>query len=199
MHKKRLIALIIVPLIALTGYGSTAAYNSAVDRSLDDAGLSADFSHWTPTPSEVRVELDAFHTEKERRARFAALFTQRFRRHEPPMAVGLRFLEDDRVKLMYPARMEPWNMDRLALAVWKEMKDDFGHSFDIDLYITFIGAAPIKIGELRPMAVNPSCAQINHHPAVMPLRQADLEYQTILPFSDPLRPNFRALMDRRGR
>lgn len=192
MDKRRGIALLIIPLIALTGYGSTTAYNIAVQRSLDEGGLSSDFSHWSPTAQEVKQELDAaaLHSEKERKEKFVPLFENRYRRHDPPMAVGIRFLEGNRIKLMCPARMEPWNMDRLALATWRETRAEFGHPFDIDIYITFIGASPLEVGELRPMAADANFAEIHYHPAVIPMPRELTEYQTVISTSDPARRNF---------
>lgn len=193
MEKRRWIALVIIPLIALTGYGSTAVYNRALSRSLEEGGLGMDFTHWTPTPREVQMQLDGIRGEKERQEKFVPLFKQRFRRHDPPLAIGLRFAPGNRILLMCPARMEPWNMDRLALATWKEAKADFGHSFDIDIFITYIGAAPMKVGELRPMPVDPNFAQIRYGPPPSPRALPDTQYHPWLLFSRPLQIDYRIL------
>ncbi|HLK56259.1 MAG TPA: hypothetical protein VKU00_06830 [Chthonomonadaceae bacterium] len=194
MDKRRWIALSIIPLVALTGFGSTTAYNMAVDHSLEVEGLSKDFYSWRPTPADVHQELDSIPSEKARKERFTTLFKQRFRQHNPPMAVGLRFLAGDRIQLMCPARMEPWNMDRLAMETWRETQTDFGHAFDIDIYITFIGSAPLRVGELRPMPNNPSAAQISYHEPEIPGRKAEAEYRPLLLFTHPLRINYRILI-----
>jgi hypothetical protein len=198
MDKRRWIALIIVPLIALTGYGSTAAYNIALDRSLADGELGPDFMHWSPTPADIYQAMDSMPNEKQRQEKFAELFAKRFRRHEPPIAIGMRFLEGNRIKLMCPARMEPWNMDRLALATWKETREDFGHPFDIDIYITFIGSAPVRVGELRPMEANPNFAEIHYHRAEW-VRTGNPQYIPLLLNTQPWRFNLRAFLGGNGR
>jgi hypothetical protein len=83
------------------------------------------------------------------RDRYMELFKRRYRTHQPMMAVGIRFTRTGRIDLLTPARMEPWNLDRLAVNTWQETQMVFGHPFDIDLFITYIGSPPLKIGELR--------------------------------------------------
>ena len=75
------------------------------------------------------------------------------------MAVRLLFLPDGSVKLMCPARMEPWRLDRLAQSAWSETRDNFGHPFPIDIYETYIGAANLKIGEMRSDPKRPQLGQ----------------------------------------
>ena len=107
-------------------------------------------------------------TDAQRRDLFAELFTNRFRIHEARMAVRARFVSlshgPDRIKLMCPARMEPWNMDRLALVTWREAQACLGRSYDIDIYETFIGALPRKIGELRSSGEKTPVAAIRYAP-----------------------------------
>ena len=82
------------------------------------------------------------------------------------MAVLARFDTKDPqhtiIRLMCPARMEPWNMDRVAVQAWREAKDCLGRSYDVDLYETYIGAAPRKTGELRCDPAKASVAVVNH-------------------------------------
>jgi len=103
-------------------------------------------------------------TKTKRQELFAELFTTRFRKHDSKMAVRARFVAAQNgrshIKLMCPARLEPWNMDRLALATWREAKDCLGETCDIDVYETFIGAIPRKIGELRTSTDKIPIAQI---------------------------------------
>jgi len=150
MKKSGLVAMVIL-LVGLLGYGY-----QALDHAGDDEGLSIDFASWPPTTSEVLQKLPDAGTpptpakEKEREGQYAKLFTSRFRNHDPAMAVGMRFLPDEHIKLMCPARMEPWNMDRLAITAWRETRDMFGRTFDVDIYATYIGAPPVLVGQLRP-------------------------------------------------
>jgi hypothetical protein len=58
--------------------------------------------------------------------------------------------------------MEPWSMDRLAVNTWRETQQAFGHPFDIDLFITYIGAPPLKVGELRRTKDSPDKLEIVH-------------------------------------
>lgn len=98
-------------------------------------------------------------SRSEREQIFAEMFTQRFRIHDLKMAVRLRFIERTpsrssvaNIRLMCPARTEPWNVDRLALAAWREVRICLQEDCDIDIYETYIGALPRKIGVLRTTA-----------------------------------------------
>ena len=105
-------------------------------------------------------------TKTKRQELFAELFTTRFRKHDSKMAVRARFVAAQNgrshIKLMCPARLEPWNMDRLALATWREAKDCLGETCDIDVYETFVYAPSRKIGELRNSLDKTPVAQIRH-------------------------------------
>ncbi len=128
----------------------------------------------SPVPAAIHQEIAAHAGDKppmtsaQRQDLFAERFTERFRMHEPKMAVRARFEEishaRNRIKLMCPARLEPWNMDRIALSAWREAKDCLGENCDIDLYETFIGSAPRKIGELRNAGGAKSVADIHYLP-----------------------------------
>jgi hypothetical protein len=128
-----------------------------------------DFSTWSPDTQTIRRELDHRYpvtpdgkNEAARRELFCELFKNRYRQHQPQIAVGLRILPGNRIKLMCPARMEPWNHDRLAMTAWRETREIFGEAFTLDIYETFIGATPHRIGKLRPLPDNPNIAQITY-------------------------------------
>lgn len=113
----------------------------------------------SPAPAAIHQEIAARAADtppmslKQRQDLFAQRFTERFREHESKIAIRARFEEVDhagsRIKLMCPARMEPWNMDRVALSAWREAQDCLGQVYDLDLYETYIGSSPHKVGELR--------------------------------------------------
>lgn len=136
----------------------------------------------SPVSAAIHQELAAHTGDKppmtaaQRQDLFAERFTERFRQHEPKMAVRARFEEvnhaRNRIKLMCPARLEPWNMDRIALSAWREAKDCLGENYDIDLYETFIGSAPRKIGELRCTSGAKSVADIHYLPRAQDLYAA---------------------------
>ena len=129
---------------------------------------------WQPNAAALRAALGPLpaapnaQADARRRDQFARLFKQRYRSHQPALPVCLRFLPDSRVKLMCPARMEPWKLDRLAQAAWSETRDDFNRPFDIDIYETYIGAATVKIGEIRAVPGDAKTAHIVYHYPVRP-------------------------------
>jgi hypothetical protein len=116
---------------------------------------------WAPNVQTVhqRVDNDVKRSPGNAKVHlktFGDLLTQRFRNHDPQKAVRVTFKHDlinntDMLVLMCPARMEPWNMDWLAVQTWKEAKDDLGASYPIDIFITYIGLSRIKVAELRPV------------------------------------------------
>ncbi|MCW3052121.1 MAG: hypothetical protein JWN14_1291 [Chthonomonadales bacterium] len=118
---------------------------SAVQESLDPEN---DFTNWLPTADTIRQSLPQ-GTLTEREKAFALLFQTRFRRHDPGKAIGVHFLRDGNIRLLTPARLEPWNIDRIALMLHREAQEDLGKHYDINIYETFIGTPPLKIGELR--------------------------------------------------
>jgi hypothetical protein len=141
-------------------------YNAS--RNAQDA-VSEDgpaFLNWPPSAADVIRVTAANGADpktsdgQKARDRFVSAFKGRYRLHEPMIAVGLRFHDDHVMDLMVPARMEPWNIDRLAVEAWKEAGKAFGHPFDVDLYISYIGVPRIKIGELRQSSVQPGKATI---------------------------------------
>ena len=96
-----------------------------------------------PPEPGARPGLDNAHTT------FAHLFEDRYRNHSPAMAVGMRFMTVDSMRLMVPPRMEPWAVNRLALTAFSQARAVFGTAYKVDMYENFIGSPPLKIGELR--------------------------------------------------
>lgn len=128
---------------------------------------SAKYATWQPDAAEVQRTLGTPNAaapgdyQDERHQKFAKLFQDRYRSHQSEqIAVGLRFQEHGRIKLMCPARQEPWETNQLAMAAWKEARAIFGTAFDVDIFATYIGTPPVKIGTLRPDAQNPEVARI---------------------------------------
>ena len=150
-------------------YGYTALTSAAQADSLDGRLLS------DPDPQSIHAQIEGSRSqatplsETDRQNFFAELFTHRIRGPQPSIAVRVAFVAKDPkhvfLRLMCPARMEPWNMDRLAVQVWREAKDCLGQSYDVDMYETYIGAAPRKAGELRCSQASPFVAAISHNPA----------------------------------
>ena len=134
----------------------------------DESGFDLKADVWPPSTAELCRLANAHGTDPNTaegravRERFTTIFKNRYRKHSPMMAVGVRFRESGSLDLLLPARMEPWNMDRIAVLLWHESQIAFGHKFPIDLYITFIGMAPVKVGELRPSPQNPNQIEVHY-------------------------------------
>ena len=145
-------------------------WQPAVD---DKSGL--DMLSWPPNSLEMAREVGSsggppgLHAGEAARRQYVALFKKRYRGHTPMMAVGMRYAPHGVIDLLMPARMEPWSMDRLAVFTRKETEQVFGRPYNIDLYVTYIGAPPLKIGELRPSKTSPEQVDIVHYgsPIVM--------------------------------
>jgi hypothetical protein len=140
--KQKPVVIAILTIFGLTGYFLWA--NSAVREGADPEN---DFANWQPTADAIRREIPA-GTVAEREYAFRLLFEKRFRKHEPGKAVGVHF-NKGKIQLLTPARLEPWNVDRIALMLHKESLQDLSKNYDIDIYETFIGTPPVKIAELR--------------------------------------------------
>ena len=137
------VTIAILTLLGLSCYFLWA--NSAVRESLDPEN---DFANWQPTADAIRQSLPQ-GSPAEREKTFALLFQQRFRKHDPGKAIGVHFMPGGKIHLLTPARLEPWNIDRIALTLYRESQAAFGKPYDINIYETFIGIPPVKIGELR--------------------------------------------------
>ncbi len=149
----------------LTAAPGPAAIHAAIENSRK-AGASLSEEDRKILANQRRGEATAPLNDADQQILFAGLFTKRIRGCDPIMAVLARFDTKDpkhtTIKLMCPARMEPWNMDRVAVQIWREAKDCLGRSYDIDLYETYIGAAPRKTGELRCDPTKASVAVVSH-------------------------------------
>jgi hypothetical protein len=160
--KHTYIALVVL-LVLFCGLYAYLIRVPAVD---DRSGF--DVLNWPPNTTEMCRLLGTNGTDPntpvglQARGRYLKLFKKRYRDHNPMMAIGMRFSSAGRLDLLTPARMEPWCMDRLAVNTWHEAQAAFGHPFDIDLFITYIGSPPLKIGELRRTKDSPDKLEIVH-------------------------------------
>ncbi|HEV2474169.1 MAG TPA: hypothetical protein VGS41_15940 [Chthonomonadales bacterium] len=153
--------------IAVAAAGAIYFINSLVSAqdSSDDA-----FSTWPPTAAAIQKALGPPNGRtnipdwlEPRHKTFALMFQKRFRSHTPAVPIGLHFMGHNLMKVLCPARMEPWNMDRITLAAWKEAKQSFHQAYNIDIYLTYIGIPPVKVGEARPLPGHPGAIQIQYH------------------------------------
>ena len=190
MKRKAVIAAILT-FAGLTGYFLWAY--SSVGEGFDPDN---DFANWQPTADVVRRALPS-GSVGERQQAFALLFQKRFRKHEPGKAIGVHFNSSGTIRLLTPARLEPWNIDRIALMLYREAQQDFARNYDIDIYETYIGAPPLKIGELRPSPTIPQQVNVHYKYRVgeaIPLQASNrngkvrVNILTGLPFLKPQRP-----------
>jgi hypothetical protein len=141
--------IVIFTLLGVFGYFLWAF--SSVREGLDPEN---DFALWQPTADMIRKELPVGPVS-ERQKVFGLLFQKRFRKHDPGKAIGVHFMPNGKIQLLTPARLEPWNIDRIALMLYREVQQDLNKNCDIDIYETFIGTPALKIGELRPSLKSP--------------------------------------------
>lgn len=150
-------------LLALLGVFVLFGYVQQPTAALEE------YAVWPPTAAAIRGKLSRAGapgmSEHDRRELFCTMFKSRYRNHDPATAIGLRFVTPSqrdhiRLKLMCPARLEPFLVDRVALAAWREARDIFDKPVDVDIYDTFIGTTQIKIGQLRATADAPGIAHI---------------------------------------
>ena len=111
---------------------------------------------WQPTAEAIRSTLQAEYRTKltadnlEAKQAFGLAFQQRYRTHATQLAVCLKFREDGAIRLMLPSRLEPWYMDKIAFAAYRETRELFHITKPITLFETFAGAAPVPIGQVSP-------------------------------------------------
>lgn len=128
--------------------------------SLDEMG------RWQPDAAAIRSSLHTRYDKNiaadnlEAKQMFAMSFQQRYRDHAIQLAVRLKFCPDGTTRLLLPSRLEPWYMDKIALAAYREIRDTFHDTHPIDLYETFAGAAPVKIGLIRADASDPTLIHV---------------------------------------
>lgn len=122
-----------------------------------------DLSQWPPDAQTVAHELASEKDMAKKRALFASLLTSRFRDRPDAIAIRVSWTNPNTIKLCCPARMEPWNMSRIALMVWHEARNDLGENCSITIFHTYISPGLIKVGELQPMPQNPNRAKVKYN------------------------------------
>ncbi len=159
--KRSILAIIIFTLFGIAYFTLTHPESAS--------SMEYDFKDWPPLANDIKTRiLDVTSVrggktpDQQRQVIFAELFKQRFRSHTPMKAIGMKF-SNNTIKLLCPARMEPWEIDGVAMAAWKESRDDLGRNFDIDIFETYIGTTPIKIGELRLIDGSQPAAHITYN------------------------------------
>jgi hypothetical protein len=130
------------------------------------------FRDWPPGPQEIRkavddakaaVRGDASLQDTAGRCVFKSMFQKRYRQHDPPEAVGLHFEGDSRIRLLVPARMEPFNIDIIAEQVFDESRADFGRPYRVSIFATYLGGMPARhIADLTPGASGARRATIEY-------------------------------------
>ncbi len=125
-----------------------------------------DMAVWQPNAAAIRSDLQSQFGKSltaenmEAKYAFKLAFQQRYRSHPTQLAVGLQFRKDGTIHLKLPARLEPWYMDKIALAGYREIRDTFHITRPIRLYETFAGAAPVYIGQVSADAADPSLIRV---------------------------------------
>src|SRR5438046_120423 len=93
----------IIALLGITGY--------LLSKRAEDVLAAGDYSTWPPNAETIRQTLGkstgSAAGEAERLQEFCRLFQSRFRDHDEAVAIGMRPISQNRLKLMCPARMEP--------------------------------------------------------------------------------------------
>jgi len=177
---RRLVVSLVVIAVALSGL-----FLWIRDRFGGEQDQLGNYMSWSPSATAIRQAIGPAAAragsaeDKARQTQFSKLFQSRFREHDPPIAIGMHFQKVNRIKLMCPARMEPWDMDRVAMSAWHEAQDAFGRDCEIDIYETFIGTPPIKIGELRRHPDRPQVAMIAYrYPQLHRVKPSALSHHT---------------------
>mgnify|MGYP003335727890 CR=1 FL=1 len=123
----------------------------------------------SPTTAEIRTVLQGKlpllkgeKPEEAKRRIYVDMFKKRFRRFEPAIAIGMRFETPQKVRIYFPARLEPYYRDRVAYAAWKELKEVFGTPPEVTIWDTYIGLAPILAGRLEVEKSHPDGIHITH-------------------------------------
>lgn len=97
--------------------------------------------------------------ERAKQRVFGEVFKNHYRQADPSTAIGMRFV-DGKIRLFIPARMEPWVADRFAHKLWHNAHTVLGKKYRIEICETYIGLAPVKIGELTYTEGTPDTLQI---------------------------------------
>lgn len=149
---------VLVPIALLTGVGlGVHAWNAHWGPSSDQL---AQLENWPPDAAQVARELATVKDLNQKRSLFASLLTSRFRERNSAIAVRISWMGPTSLKLCCPARMEPWNMSRIALMVWREARVDLNNNCTITIYHTYISPGLVKVGKLLPEPQNPNRAEV---------------------------------------
>lgn len=108
------------------------------------------FDNWSPTPAEVSRTVGpgggGTYTDDRHRT-FANMFKKRFR--DRSFAVGMKFLSDSKIKLMFAATIPRWDMVRVAIQANQEAMAIFGRPHQVDIYETYISVRHRKLAEVH--------------------------------------------------
>ncbi len=97
--------------------------------------------------------------EQAKQRVFGEVFKNHYRQANPSTAIGVRFV-GEKIRLFIPARMEPWVSDRFAHKLWHNAQSVLGKKYRIEICETYIGLAPVKIGELTYTEGTPDTLRI---------------------------------------
>lgn len=149
-----------VTVLCLPGYYLWRTQLPPPVATLDEMGL------WQPDAAAIRSSLHTQFGKKitidnlEAKQMFALSFQRRYRDHAIQLAVRLKFCDDGTIRLLLPSRLEPWYMDKIALAAYRETRDAFHKEQPIELYETFAGAAPVHIGQVNADPNDPALLRV---------------------------------------
>ena len=135
-----------------------------------------EITRWQPDAIAIRSSLHTRYGKNipadnlEAKQMFAMSFQQRYRDHAIQLAVRLKFCPDGTVRLLLPSRLEPWYMDKIALAAYRETRDTFHQKQPIGLYETFAGAAPVHIGQVSADTNDPTLIRVTFDYTLSPNR-----------------------------
>ncbi len=167
---------IIPALLLLLGLAALVYLHIALNLTVQESNLNH-LNHWKPNSSAVHHSLLDLRSVSQKKTQFVIQLTSRFRGHNPPMAVRYSFDPSGHIALFCPARMETWNTDLLALMAWREAKTDLQINPIVDIYHTYIGILPLKVGSLTSMPGNPAKALI-HYNLLADTHQLDSSYDS---------------------
>lgn len=136
----------------------------SVHRRTDPVHTPLEMAGWSPTPPTIQKDVKAarlkyaINDSADIRARFILDFQERYRSNG--LAVAVRFGPKGKVRLLCGATLARWQMARIAITLHDELQSLFGHSGDIDIYVTYIVKQVQHIGVAReltpgkPLSIN---------------------------------------------
>jgi len=120
------------------------------NRPSESPGEFFGIENWRPNKQDIAVQVGrgavGTYTD-DRHMQFARMFQQRYRDNQ--QAIGLKFVDENTIKLMCAALVPRWRMAQIALQAYQEARELFGKEYNVDIYETYISAKPRKLGELR--------------------------------------------------